>query len=77
VDALLLNVSRTGALVETSAELEAGQVVSIRMDGNGEVEAEVLRRDGSSGYALRFRAPLSAFRPPGGTGPLESPTQRN
>jgi phosphohistidine swiveling domain-containing protein len=76
VDALLLNVSRSGALVETSAELQAGQLVSIRMDGDGEVEAEVLRRDGS-GYALRFRVPLSAFTPPDGSGPLESPTRRN
>jgi membrane protein insertase Oxa1/YidC/SpoIIIJ/rhodanese-related sulfurtransferase/phosphohistidine swiveling domain-containing protein len=77
IDVLLRNVSRTGALVEAEGDLEAGQAVSIRIDGDGDVEAEVLRRDGASGYALRFRTPLVRFTLPEGAGPLESPTRRN
>jgi rifampicin phosphotransferase len=77
LDVLLRNVSRTGALVETDAALEAGQAVRIRIDGDGEVEAEVLRREGTCTYALRFRTQLNVFQPPEGAGPLESSTQKN
>ncbi|MBI4601393.1 MAG: YidC/Oxa1 family membrane protein insertase [Planctomycetes bacterium] len=64
IEALLRNLSRTGALVESDEELEAGQGLSIRISQEGqEIHARVVRRDGSGGYALDFATPLQGPLP--------------
>ena len=53
------NLSRTGALIESSETLEAGQRVSIRIDSESKaVQAEVVRKDRNGSYALKFSAPI-------------------
>jgi phosphohistidine swiveling domain-containing protein len=64
IEAILRNLSRTGALVEVCEELETGQGIYIRISADGEeVRAEVVRRDSSGRYALHFTTPLAGSFP--------------
>jgi hypothetical protein len=64
IEAILRNLSRTGALVDVEEELEAGQGLSIKISTDGEeVRAQVVRRDASGGYALHFSTPLAGPLP--------------
>jgi hypothetical protein len=60
IEALLRNLSASGALIEVAEDLREGQGVHIRISSNSEeIRAEVVRRDVSGGYALRFSTPLA------------------
>jgi YidC/Oxa1 family membrane protein insertase len=60
IEAILRNLSQSGALVESEGTLEEGQGVRIRISSDTEeVSAEVVRRDASGGYALRFTTPIA------------------
>ncbi len=64
IEAILRNLSRTGALVDVEEELEAGQGLSFKISTDGEeVCARVVRRDESGGYALHFATPLAGPLP--------------
>jgi hypothetical protein len=57
-DALVMNLSVSGCLVDTSIDIVEGDTVSIGINGLGMISGEVIRRKGHT-YGLRFSSPLS------------------
>jgi hypothetical protein len=57
-DIVMQDLSETGCLVETSAELEIGTVVLLRVAGFPQSAARIVRRDGFR-YGCEFLTPLS------------------
>jgi hypothetical protein len=57
-DIVMQDLSETGCLVETSADLEIGTVVLLRVAGFPQSAARIVRRDGFR-YGCEFLAPLS------------------
>ena len=69
MEALVRNLSRTGALIEVKEELSAGQGVSLQIEPDGpSVPAEVIRRNAPGSYAIQFAKPLSSLPPGEGNG---------
>jgi phosphohistidine swiveling domain-containing protein len=64
IEAVLRDLSRSGALIELNEELMQGEDVDIRIStGGGELRAQVIRHDASGGYGLRFSTPLGELPP--------------
>lgn len=55
---LILNLSRTGLLLQTSAELEVGETIQIEVPEAGQVEAKIVRRNGDQ-FGAMFDNPIS------------------
>ena len=65
IDAILRNLSRTGALIEVGEELETGQGIHLRISSDTEeVRAEVVRKDASGRYGVHFTTPFGGPFPP-------------
>jgi hypothetical protein len=74
VQAILRNLSQTGALVEAEDVLETGQRLTIKISRDGEgVRAQVVRRDSGGGYALQFATPLEQLTMEPFLGPEDGP----
>ena len=77
MEALVRNLSRTGALIEVKEELTAGQGVALQIEPGGpSVPGEVIRRNAPGSYAIQFAKPLSnlpgASNGNGSAGPQKS-----
>jgi phosphohistidine swiveling domain-containing protein len=59
LQALLVNVSLYGALVNTDEDLPMGLGVVVQLADGSESRAHVVRRDGQGSYALRFAEPVA------------------
>jgi len=57
-DTVVRNLSQTGCLVESGAQLKIGAVVILRMAAGWQTSARIVRRDGSH-YGCEFVTPLS------------------
>ncbi|WP_427965390.1 PilZ domain-containing protein [Altererythrobacter sp.] len=54
---LILNLSRTGLLLQTSAELEVGETIQIDVPEAGQVEAKIVRQNGDQ-FGAMFDNPI-------------------
>jgi YidC/Oxa1 family membrane protein insertase len=59
LQALLVNISVNGALVNSDEELTMGQDVTIQIGDEEESRAQIVRRDAEGRYALRFEQPIA------------------
>lgn len=55
---LLLNLSRTGLLLQTTAKLEPGEIIELEIPEAGLVNAKIMRRTGDQ-YGAMFDTPIS------------------
>ncbi|MCP5379304.1 MAG: PilZ domain-containing protein [Novosphingobium sp.] len=55
---LILNLSRTGLLLQTSAELQVGEEIQIAIPEAGAVNAKVVRQDGDQ-FGAMFELPIT------------------
>lgn len=74
---LILNLSRTGLLLQTSAELEVGEDFQIVIPEAGPVNAKIMRRTGDQ-FGAMFESPITQaavsavlLASPAGPAPLE------
>jgi len=72
VEAMLMDISATGALVDAPLEIQAGQSVHIQIPLHGEaVQGEIVRREGAKSYGIRFSKPIPHL-PQDGGGPVKN-----